>query len=943
LSKREFRAGLWFTSEQSNQAKNIHDKESEFTTSVPDKVRKALSPFMPKDEAQTEAGFKKYFIPGWNGAALTSKEVALFNKILSEIQTDARYQFLNLKSLNRRTKLAIFDEFLSYAEYMAVNCTDLDNYQIFWKALTDQHSKYREVIDNFIEIYSFRISVVFLLKSRFISVLMNEMNYGFELKSLLYPTSFITNVFKKGSRNELYSSIIEPNIYSWYRPGLNLSDSLKQFFYCAQSLCVTDIIKNISIRSEQILKQKTLYSHTLSHKNFGFFLNSLLLNLPLWKNTLSDQLNISGLYDEELEIVSCKYVGDYLESMALSHWLAQEHNKDVKWDQILCPDFKKNDFQNGDYLKLINEIQFLTFLSQISKQQGHNPIDFISKTSKGHKNNLVHSSGAQANLLQDEKYSELTYDRVILNLTEIPKNNSQHYMINKILEESSSLKDNGMLFVVSTRKLFIASQKTKIENLLNKLKVESIITLEDLPGKGEVGSYIYVLSNRKNVRLKSTKENVLHFRFSGELDTFAQFSSITRLIQSFFINNLADIPPMYQKNINKFKIEFFQDAIVEGRLIHSSSKDSTKITHPLFFKNLMNSCLPLEAFFDIQQVNFEKAYKEETPLFEYNQNQNENPSDYVLIVDKRFKERPRLEIIPTSVLELKSYEYGVALCHYFYIYPKVSDLSLNAISDFYRSSIGRQIVELTFSSENKKIKANLTQLLLPKFYAESPELPEHISRGLGFIHYGEEEILNMHPSLIEENFNNVKQIVKDIAAQYPMAVTHSLSNFKYAIERCLSKLGADNKNQRINFNNPALKSPLLLSKTYAIYPENEDVYVEFNNENSLQLIHSPFTSIKQKKTEIDGVLNHFLEIYHNEILVITLFSEEEMLSFISYILKSLENVPMSAILQGIKVPRISDLKSIINSFHSMQKSIAIVSEELPGLIDQIINHKISKF
>ena len=41
-----------------------------------------------------------------------------------------------------------------------------------------------------------------------------------------------------------------------------------------------------------------------------------------------------------------KFVGDYLESLALSHWLAQDHNSDIKWEQILCPDFKKNDFLN---------------------------------------------------------------------------------------------------------------------------------------------------------------------------------------------------------------------------------------------------------------------------------------------------------------------------------------------------------------------------------------------------------------------------------------------------------------------------------------------------------------------------------------------------------------------------------------------------------------------
>lgn len=946
MSKRSFQAGLWLG--QNSATKNEHSKELNFNQKtvesdiVPDKIKKALSPFIPKNIEQSEEGFKKFFIPGWTGEALVSKEVSQFNKVLDAVHLDSKKQFKNLKSLNRKTKIAIYNEFLSYAEYKTINCTDLDHYQQFWVEMKKENSHYKTHIENFIDIYCFRVSVIYLLKVRFICVLVNELNGSFNSKHFLYPTSSITNIFKKGSRTELQSSIIEPNVYSWYRPTQSLESVQKQFFYCSQNLCVTDVIKNISIRSEKILNQNTFYSHSLSHKNFGFFLNSLLLNFPLWKNTLDDNLNINQFYSDDLDIISTKFVGDYLESMALSHWLAQDHNKDIKWDQILCPDFKKDDFENGEYLKLANEIQFLTFLAQIAKKQGYNPVEFLSHTTQGHKRNVSKSNNAQTSLLPNDEINELSYDRIILNLTEFPKNNSQHFMINRILEESGDLKDNGLLFVVSSRKLFIASQKNKIENLLNKLKVEAIITLEDITGKGEVGSYIYILSNRKQVRLKSTKENVNHFRFSGNLTTFAQFSTLTQLIQSFFINNLADVPPMYHKFINNFKLEFFQDAIVEGRLIHSTTKDSSKITHPLFFKNLLSSCLPLEAFFQIKQINFDKSYREDTPLFEYS-GHDDNPSEHVLIIDKRHKERTNLEIIPTSILELKSYEYGMASCNYFYIYPKVKDISLLAVHDFYQSSIGRQIVDLTFGSDVTKVKANLTQLLIPKFYAESPELPEHISKGLSFIHFDEDQILNMHPSLIEDNYNNIKFIIEDIAKKYPMPITHLLSNFKYSIERCLSKVGSIESNQSINFNNPAIKAPLVLSKTLPIYPDNPDIYVEFNNENSLQLIHQAFTHFKQKRNEVDGVTNHYIEIYYNDTVVLTLYSEKIMLSFISFILKSLQNVPMSAMLQGIKVPRLDDMQSIVNSFHSMQKSISKVAEDVPQLINKIINHKIAKF
>ena len=951
MSKKNFQAKNWFASHTSktrtssysasNQARDLMSPNQ--LDSIPDKIKQALMPFMPKEEQGDSEGFKKYFIPGWTGEALLSKEVKDFNAIIDQVHLDCMQLFKNQKSFSRRIKIGIYNEFLTYAEFMTLNCSEIDQYSDFWNAISDEHSIYKNDIDKFITIYCYRVAVLYLLKTRFISVLNAETQHIFDSKQVYYPTAYLSDIFKKGSKNELNSSILEPNIYSWYRPSLDLKPALEKFYYCSQSLCITDIIKNISLKSQDIIGKKSLYSHALSHKNFGFFINSLLLNFPLWKNTLDNSLNLNTFYDKKLEIISCKFVGDYLESLALSHWLAQDHNSDIKWEQILCPDFRKNDFENGDFLKFTNEIQFLTFLAQIANSQDSNPVGFISSITNGHKNNLLNTTHhAQTNLLKDEAVADLTYDRIILNLNEFPKNNSQHFMINRILEESMQLKDEGLIFVMSTRKLFIASQKNKIENLLNKLKVEAIITLEDVQGKGEVGSYIYILSNRKNIRLNSQKENVFHFRFSTQLNSFSEYSNLTRLLQSFFINNLAEIPPLYHKALNNTKMEFFQDAIVEGRLIHSTSKDSSKITHPLFFKNLMRSCLPLEAYFDIQQINFEKSSHSDSPLFEFSGSIEDQQADHVIIIDKRSKSSTKLEIIPTSVLELKSYEYGFASCSYFYITPKLSPLSINAIHDFYQTSIGKQIVELTFSTENKKIKANLTQLLLPRFYADSPELPEHLNKGISFLDISSENLLNMHPSVIDENFKNIQIILNDLAIKFPMRITHSISNLKRNLEDCLNRLGDDVSSKNLNFNNPILKSPLVLSKTYPIYPENPDVYIEFNNENSLQLIHSPFSHFKQKKKEINGIDNHVLELYYDETLVLSFYSDEEMLSFIAFILKNLNKVPMAQILQGITVPRLEDLKSIINSYNSMHRTLHTVSEQLPQILDKIVNLKISR-
>ena len=135
---------------------------------------------------------------------------------------------------------------------------------------------------------------------------------------------------------------------------------------------------------------------------------------------------------------------------------------------------------------------------------------------------------------------------------------------------------------------------------------------------------------------------------SGHLETFQQFNDLTHLSQEFFNNNFNDLPPLYQKSLNGFRLEFFQDAIVNGQLIHSSSKDSSKITHPHFFKKLMSVCNPLDYFFDIQTVNFDEKV-EEDPLFLFSQSFKREEAPYTIIVDQRAKDETRIEIYAEAI------------------------------------------------------------------------------------------------------------------------------------------------------------------------------------------------------------------------------------------------------------------------------------------------------
>ncbi len=940
MNKKGFNANGWL----------LQDSPKGITHSLPaEKLSRYVSPTgepvvfenkdLPQDTEQT--GLNKFFTPGWKGESLISKEVKTLLCSLKNIHKDVRAEF-NKQRLSNKVRHGIFEEFLSFAEHKTINFTGIDDPIKLLTEIQNDESKYKDELEQFVEIYTYRIAVIFLLKIRFISVLLDKTNQPFDINKLIYPNSFLTSVFKQGSSKELKSRALEQNIYSWYRPSDHLKDHLINLYQISNKLSITEITKNISMESEKILgKNSTLYSHALSHKNFGLFVNSLLINFPLWLNNFNNRFNSPFKISKDgMEVISCKFDGDYLESLSLSHWLAQENNKDIQWDQILCPDFKGDGFDTGAYMKIINELQFLTFLAQIANTQGRDTTQFIANVASGHLKNRKNSTTGQRSLLfNDLSMTQSTYDRVIININESPKSNIQHFLINKIEQQSACLKENGLIYLISTKRLFVASQKNKIEALLKKFKLEGTIDLEELKGKGEVGCHIYIFSKAKHferMNNNSAKQSCFNFRFNGELKSFQYFNVLTMLMQDFFFANLNDVPSLYHKETNGFELEFFQDAIVDGKLIHSSSKDSSKITHPLFFNNLMKSCRTFDYFFDIQQAKFEDHIEEIEPIFAFT-NSTRIAAPFVAIVDNRAKDSSvNIEIINSSSLEAKAYEYGHSLCHYFNISPKWPNMNMDTVRDFLNSTIGKQIVDLTFNNEARKAKANLSKLLLPKVFIKNDMIPDHIAEGMNLLDKNSDEILNLHPANIEKQFKFIERLIPDTSKHYPMNTIGKLSTFRRNIQKCVELFGIQKKKAMINFNNPVVKTPLLLSKTSPIYPSNKDLYFNFHKE-----VNVNFEKAIHKTLQEDGFARETLEIYSSDELILTIDSSLEMIQFLDFIFTSCPGAPIATLLQSVEVPSLEDLQNILQSFNSMRRVLEDISEKTSPLIERILTQTIT--
>lgn len=941
LNKKRFDAGLWF---QSNEPKSMHTSFTKQDEKLNAPSFEQNSPLAPFQSSKPTNPLEQFFVPGWKGESLFSKNRKIFSDTLSILAKDVS-QFLIKNSLPRKLQVSIYNEFLAFSEFKALNCTLLDNYSTFWVELkAEKGSKFYPEIHSFLSVFSLRVATIYLLKVRFILTLKNKMNEKFNLNHIMYPNSFFTRTFKTASSTELFSKAFESNIFSWYRPKEELQNLILKYKEISNELTISEIIKTVSITTEELLNNKSDYSHSLSHQSFGLFLNSILINFPIWLESIKRGPK-QNFYNKQtsLDIISTKFTGDHLESLSVSHWLAQYANRSVKWEQILCPDFKKDQFDTGFYLIILNELQFLNFLAEISNEQGHEPKTFISNIINGHLFNRKETGNLQKSLMVNgNELNSSTYDRVVVNLTQFPKNNPQPFLFNKITTQVETLKDNGLLFVLTSKKLFVPSQKGKIDSLLKELKLEGIFNFEEVHGKGEIGSFIYIFSKKSNESDFSQldKQACLNFRFSANLNTFQEFSFLTSLGQDFFKDNLNDVPPLYQKVKNECRLEFFQDAIVNGQLIHSSTKDSTNVTHPLFFQKLLQLCNPLDYFFDIQHVDFEETNQEEdNSLFNFSQSFKREKSSTVIIVDKRIKEEIKLEFVSSKVLEAKAYEYGHTQCSYFYAYPKWPNLDVNSVKEFFLTNIGRQVISLTFSNEVRKTKGNLGKLLIPKYFISKKEIPVHLLSGLKLFYLSADELLTVHPSDIERSYKQISNILPSLVRNYPAQTLSLLSNFKSSLATALIKFDLGQKQSVINFNNPLLKSPLILSKTYPIYPDNEDVYLEFHNQ-AMNQIHASLTSVRKAKQEKEGQIIYSLDIYAEEEKVLSLYSDEILIQFLDFIFQKCIGHPISKVLQSIAVPSLEDLQSIVSSFKLLERTLTDTAKGLEAEFNKLIGQTI---
>lgn len=915
------------------------DETSTNTSSSP------LAPFNPSE----------FLIPGWKGEGLITTFAIVIKNSLGQLSIDALALFKKSCSSSKLMKLQTYNEFMLFAEYEKIDKSILVLQSDFWSHMQDESSPLKKHLDDFIRIHCFRAVAIYLFRIKFILDLSKEKNLEVTEDILLNPLSFLGKIFKKDSSTELFCDSLQINQYSWYRPSSEYKESLLKLKDAFGNITLTELIKLISTPKDDQIYSVHNYSHSLSHHTFGLFVNELLIKIPKWLQSGSLDKNISSKNICMLpKTINTRFMGNHVSSFALSHWLAQETNVKIsQWSNLICPEFDGHQFIDGQFLKICQELQFLSFLTRVAVEHKYEIIPFICKIMREkYQNTLEDKTDYQASFfnLGNLENSETFFDRIVLNLTDLPKTNPHHYLIQQIQAQKNTMKKDGVIFVFTNQKLFVPSHSERVEQLLKEFKVECCFNLEVLKGKGEIANFIYVLTKRAapdnfHKHLfevnKKIKESCFSFEFKGNLSRFNKFNKLVEEFRRFIHNKNPVTTPIYINEIESdISFEFHQDAINEGKLVSSvSSKENGHIPHPSFFKNLTKSCTTLESFFHIDLISHDEFVSSNRNVASELLGLKISPEKQfplLLIINQTDMMNVKIELTTSDSYRAKLEQNGTAFFYYFGLIPKNQIINLNVFREFFTSVLGHQIIQLQLSDGPSKLKAKLKSLMIPNFFAKTSMMPSEVKQHFSIFNYDSKELKNHHPKVLLERFEKTLSVFEDQHEIYPWHLLGLLSHFKLQLLATLEDFES-NKPNTLNFSNPLISEALVKLKTEAVYPNNPDIYIDYKIKTHLEL-NLPLTSVQIKTEEEASVLI----LKNKDTDIIHFHSTNLMNHFIKFVLQNATGIKISDILLNLKIPSNNDLKLVTTNLEEIIASKNLLLNHSENLISKLLRKQLSK-
>ena len=957
LDKKNFTAHLW-----------LKNPPSRPTSSTTPRSKPNLTPYLGREETNLslpltakEKTLKKFLIPTWTGASLFSKSANLIKKIQEQLWQDALSQLAKLDSPNSTLKKAALSEYHYFIKKFKNASPTWENQSDFWKLLQQKKPSSQYHLKEFKEYYTFKVATVYLHKIMFMINLADTLSLSLQESDLNSPNSTLNRWFQKKTSHELSCESFRQNQYSWYRPSSHLLCEIRSLSTHFKSLSTGQLMKLSTYRKLKKIDQNFNfsdheYSHALSHRDFGLFINTLLIFFPLWQE--QDKFTYPYLNPTKQsfpKVLNTKFSGDKFHNICQSHWLAQDSNLKIFWNEIISPVFSQDLDEKCSFIKICHELNFLTFLVKFSKHQNYPTKELLCHVMKNKYHTQKQNESGQFNLFNHTTDSKkpLSYHRIILTVPHFSKN-AHHQLIQKINHQKSQLVQNGHLYIFTNQNLFVPSQAHKIEQLLKDFKVEALFDFCDLKGKGEISNYLYILKKRSPLspltqKTESQQESILRFRWSGQLKLFGQFQYLVKELYSFFKKKNPHSTPMYSKKLQEdFYFEFYRDSLLKGRLLSSTSKENNNITHPQFLRKMIQNCVPLENFFSIHNIkNKEKL----TSQFLGVDFKKKNYFSHVLVVHRQNPNLVQLELIPFSSYEEKKKEYGTVFYQFFGLVQKIPDLNEKLFQDFFESSIGIQITQISLHSREKsRTKSKLESLFVPKIFAQtrdqsdSPHLNEN-EPALKIFESTIEEMTTYSARQLKElmskglNFLREEKSSSSKAAQLELMNSLKSNFIKIKEQYDREDRQEDQETQEsseINYAHPLILKPLLKLKRLPFYP-NEEIYFEFNQlrEEDLDLF--------LKDIQQEAVSSHpHLTLYLNEKAHIKVYSDPALLSLIQYLIRSLCDQPVRSIIGNLQLPPLQDLKEILKEFHLKKQVIQEESQNLCDFMNQFFTQALAQ-
>jgi hypothetical protein len=296
----------------------------------------------------------------------------------------------------------------------------------------------------------------------------------------------------------------------------------------------------------------------------------------------------------------------------------------------------------------------------------------------------------------------------------------------------------------------------------------------------------------------------------------------------------------------------------------------------------------------------------------------------------------KIELSPIDAYKGKLNQYGTAFYYYFGLVPKHPSINLNVFREYFSSMLGHQIIQLQLCDGPSKLKAKLRSLLVPNFFASTHFMPDHIKTHFDVLDLEANQLVNLHPEDLKKKFSRMKENIQMYSNEFPWHILCLVAHFKLQMKGIVQEL-EDGKPQSFNFSNSFITNELVKLKTQAIYPKNDDVYVEYKIKNNMEL-QLPLSSLAIKNTEETSVLI----FKHLEKDIIHLHSTPVMIHFIKFILQSANGIKISDILLNLKVPSLKDLNETTKSFEDLKEFKVALLKDSEELIAGILRTEVSR-